>query len=840
MPDPKLVDNWFDEVEEHEAMMKDAHFVYDPHYKRWLDKQTPRNGAFDLPRDHQLEDIHEAEAYLVGIGQVFSQLPESALAEGEASLWSVAVKASNQSSWEWSKLFADLDIDEDVVASHLHHGSQEPKDRDQAVFIKHWKGKRRESRKPSQQPEHRFLSRHGRHCVYLSGWDGSSPELHPAFQNDNFFEAYFALCQDVAQGVTMASSEEEMKMMQDDVDRFKEEDLYQVLASSVSNAPDTFSTATDQVFYRSESSDEEDDANQTSGRAAKQALKREIPWRSIAAEDWPAFVESLRDEWKEWETWSSCQPVELRDGEVDPSLILKSRVCYRWKPKDGGKWFKAKARIVIQGYRDPHLPLLTRDSPVLSKTCFILIIQWSASHGVSLYNADCKSAFLQGLPDVERPTAIYMRPPQDEISLEVNPQWRSKKYVYKLSAPVYGQANAPRRWFLYVVQVLTGKHWEQHSLDPCCFLQRRDGKVVALLGLHVDDIITCCLDGYDWLLEEVKTSFVWGSEWEKDDFIFVGRRIQRQQDGGFTLDQTHYVADIMKTKIDKGPEEKLKDHPELVTEFRSGIGSLQWLAGTTRGDLSAYVSLLQKKHDELKVADLLQVNQVLRYVKATATAHFRVFPVNLESCMFVAYGDSGFANAPQNKSQGGYVVLLTDKAALHGEQPASLLEWKSYRHQRVLRSTLAAEAASLDRAQDVGNFMACSFTEMLDPGYRATQGVPGFEVVPITDARSLWDAVHRLSTTFAEKRVELDVAGLRATCRNLRWVPTEKQHADALTKMNPKLRNEFRLWMGSPTVTLVESKSAAEVDDVYEKWRKDDQPKENKTSDIFKTPVTLA
>ena len=242
---------------------------------------------------------------------MFSQLPEGALAEGEASLWSVAVKASDQSGWEWSKLFADLDIDEDVVASHLHHGSQELKDRDQAVFIKHWKGKRRESRKPSQQPERRFLSRHGRHCVYLSGWDGSSPELHPAFQNDNFFEAYFALCQDVAQGVTMASSEEEMKIMQDDVDRFKEEDLYQVLASSVSNAPDTFSTATDQVFYRSESSDEEDEANQTSGRAAKQALKREIPWRSIAAEDWPAFVESLRDEWKEWETWSAANQLNF-------------------------------------------------------------------------------------------------------------------------------------------------------------------------------------------------------------------------------------------------------------------------------------------------------------------------------------------------------------------------------------------------------------------------------------------------------------------------------------------------------------------------------------------------
>jgi len=267
-----------------------------------------------------------------------------------------------------------------------------------------------------------------------------------------------------------------------------------------------------------------------------------------------------------------------------------------------------------------------------------------------------------------------MRPPQDAFSREVKPFiMESKKYVNRRSAPVHGQANAPRRWFLYVVQVLTGKHWEHHSLDPCYFLQRRDSKVVALLGLHVDDISACCLDGYDWLLEEVKASFVWGSEWEKDDFIFVGRRIQRQPDGGFALDQTHYVADmsnIMKTKTDKYPEERLIAHPELVTEFRSGIGSLQWLAGTTRGDLSAYVSLLHKKHDELKVADLIQVNQVLRYVKATTTAHFQVFPISLESCMFVAYGDSGFANAPQNKSQGGFVVLLTDKAALYGEQPA--------------------------------------------------------------------------------------------------------------------------------------------------------------------------
>ncbi len=158
------------------------------------------------------------------------------------------------------------------------------------------------------------------------------------------------------------------------------------------------------------------------------------------------------------------------------------------------------------------------------------------------------------------------------------------------------------------------------------------------------------------------------------------------------------------------------DHPELITEFRSG-----WLV-QPEAICHSYVSLLQKKHDELRVADLIQVNQVLKYVKATATSYFRIFPVKLSSCFFVAYGDSGFANAPNNKSQGGYVVLLTDKQAFVSEQPASLLDWKSYRHQRILRSTLAAEAVSLDKAQDMGHFMACAFTEMTNPQFRANQG----------------------------------------------------------------------------------------------------------------------
>ena len=193
--------------------------------------------------------------------------------------------------------------------------------------------------------------------------------------------------------------------------------------------------------------------------------------------------------------------------------------------------------------------------------------QWASSYQTSLWNADCKSAFLQGLP--ERPTAIYMRPPQDELSLEAHPQWRAKQCLYRLYAPVYGQSNAPRRWYLYVVDVLVVKlQWRQHSLDPCLFLFEAESKVVAVLGFHVDDMILAALENYHYVLDAVKERFCWGSDWEMDNFILVGRRVTKQPDCGFNLDQAHYVADVSLTKVTEPLDALLANYPELVTELR--------------------------------------------------------------------------------------------------------------------------------------------------------------------------------------------------------------------------------------------------------------------------------
>ena len=370
------------------------------------------------------------------------------------------------------------------------------------------------------------------------------------------------------------------------------------------------------------------------------------------------------------------------------------------------------------------------------------LLQWSASMGTLLWSGDCKSAFLQGAEDTERPESIYMKPPVDPISRQGVAEWNEPNLLYKLTAPVYGQSNAPRRWFIHLTNVLRKLGWQAHSLDPCLwmFKAEHEGKkrVTALLGVHVDDLILTCLPGHESKLKAVENSFVWGNPWKSREFTFVGRHLKQHEDGSITVDQADYIAEVPSTRTKLEATEKLAGHPELVTEFRSGIGSLQWLAGTSRGDISADVSLLQRPPKDLTVNDLLEINGVLRYVRATNDSSFRIVPIDIDSLMFVAYGDSGWANAPNGRSQGGLVVVATNKAALTSVQPASLLEWKSYRHQRVLRSTLAAEAASLDRTEDYAHFLSALLSEMVDANHIATMKTePLFEVAPVTDARSL-------------------------------------------------------------------------------------------------------
>ena len=117
--------------------------------------------------------------------------------------------------------------------------------------------------------------------------------------------------------------------------------------------------------------------------------------------------------------------------------------------------------------------------------------------------------------------------------------------------------------------------------------------------------------------------------------------------------------------------------------------------------ISYEVSNLQQRFSEAKVSDLVNGNTILRRAKQMAKSNFLKFiPIDLKDMCFVSIADASFAGQPRGGSQMGYAILLSTSPILDGSAKALMLEWGSKKIHRVVRSTLAAEAAAMSFAFD--------------------------------------------------------------------------------------------------------------------------------------------
>ena len=86
-------------------------------------------------------------------------------------------------------------------------------------------------------------------------------------------------------------------------------------------------------------------------------------------------------------------------------------------------------------------------------------------------------------------------------------------------------------------------------------------------------------------------------------------------------------------------------------------------------------------------------------------------------------------------------------------------------------------------------------------------------IIMISDCKSLFDAVQQMTPSLTEKRTIIDVQAIKQALQtgSFRWVPTDMQHADGLTKNDPRLRETLAQLMMNMSVTLRDTKTA----DVY-------------------------
>ena len=226
------------------------------------------------------------------------------------------------------------------------------------------------------------------------------------------------------------------------------------------------------------------------------------------------------------------------------------------------------------------------------------------------------------------------------------------------------------------------------------------------------------------------------------------------------------------------------------TELRSCIGSLQHLCSNSRADLSAPTSLVQRgqfTNDELDAA-----YKLAQYARETCEAYILIVPILLSEMCCLGFGDSSFANARDLKTQVGFLVFMTNRSVLTQSTPGSLMDWKSTRTPRAVRSTLAAEAAACDACTDHVFYYASFMIELIYNISVLSEGMDKVkEYIPCyvcTDCRSLYDAFHQVTPNLEEKRTIIDVLSIRQSLssKGLRWLPTVHQLADGMISISCK------------------------------------------------------
>jgi len=194
---------------------------------------------------------------------------------------------------------------------------------------------------------------------------------------------------------------------------------------------------------------------------------------------------------KELKTFLECGVWECTTtSDSIPEKTLTSRMLLKWsKNADGTP--RAKARLVVRGFNDVDAlnGELPTASPTTSRLSRSLLLSISSCLHWKAWAADIATAFLQGLPQ-ER--SLWLKLPAQGLEiLSISPNTR----IF-LKKPIYGQIDAPKRWYLEALRHLESLNWKRHQLDPCYFMLYDENvfkgdfpKLVSILIVHVDDML---------------------------------------------------------------------------------------------------------------------------------------------------------------------------------------------------------------------------------------------------------------------------------------------------------------------------------------------------------------
>lgn len=424
---------------------------------------------------------------------------------------------------------------------------------------------------------------------------------------------------------------------------------------------------------------------------------------SPQAENWKEAINDELNSLEKNQTW------ELVPLPKD-SNVIGSKWVFKIKHLPNGKIDRFKARLCAKGFAQMEgVDFSETFSPTSRFDTIRVILALAVQRKWKMLQIDVKTAFLYGNID----ETIFMQPPP---GLDV-----TADLVCKLKRSLYGLKQASRCWNKTFSEFLTNYGFKQSSAEPCIFNGIFKGKKVLLI-LYVDDALLFC-EEKEILIEIVNDFKIKFEATICETGCFVGMEIDYKADGTIMLHSESYVKRILKrfylddaspntTPADPGTilSSESNPFPEGKTvPYREAVGSLMFLASTTRPDIAFAVNLVSRFQNNPGQVHWNAVKRIFRYLKGTANYGIEYSPVANNNCHLVGYSDSDFANdVDTRKSTSGYVFKISNGPVTWSSQKQSTVSTSTTESEYIAASTAVKETLWLKQLlQDVGESEIC-------------------------------------------------------------------------------------------------------------------------------------
>ncbi|OLP81104.1 Copia protein [Symbiodinium microadriaticum] len=544
----------------------------------------------------------------------------------------------------------------------------------------------------------------------------------------------------------------------------------------------------------------------------KQAGK-ELNERNFTPEEVKLFNAAKRLEIENLESGNAIKFIRDRHQvEKIWHRVMPSRFVLTKKSQELGQGWKAKARWILLGHRDPDVLQLESFSPTPATPTVYLVFQLISSLRYQLFIMDVTSAFGQSDPETRQQGPLFSTLPKSGIPGEED--W----VLIEVLTAFYGLVNAPSTWRKTVVRVLLALQYIESVFDPCLYYLpyspdeiEREGQrgCAGVVLLDVDDFAQGGNERHQKLMQQLKERFRFG-KWRclyGGHGEYLGRTVRQREDFEVRVDMQRYIEE--KLRPITLPRERMRQGDDAVltekevTMLRGAGGSLLWVGKECRPDVAAACAMSMSWGSAgPTIKHIKAVNKTINELKKTSDVYLRILPVPLANGIWVSISDASVANDDE-KSQGGFLIAFADKAIKDGGlHDFSVNSWKSHRVRRVVKASWGSEALAMDDGLAELEWIRALYTEAVVPNSTVLDGTrfgddesvaivrqcdPQDPTILVTDARALYDLFHRRSGAAGLcRRAQIDVSVMSSSAKALRaevhWLPGKHMLADALTK----------------------------------------------------------